>query len=84
MANTIKCGSCVRYYALQKTQHNKKPLDLQRGHCLARTVYASNKPGDHNYPAGAKTAELPFGNHKVYIVKPNQVVRACTHAKLRA
>lgn len=46
-----------------------------------QTVYASNKPGNPDYPLGAQTAELPYGRHIIKMVRPKQIVAECTSAK---
>ena len=81
MPNTIPCGKCIRYAAQEKPQpKDKPPKQLHRGHCLARTIYAVNKPGKPVYPPGAKTAELPYGRHKIFSVRKTQLVPHCTNA----
>lgn len=83
MANTIKCGDCKKYHAIKKPIRSKTGgfKDLHRGHCLARTVYAKNKPGDHVYPPKAVVKDLPFGRHQIVIVHEDEVVPHCIHAK---
>ena len=69
MANTTPCGDCIFYHPLVRPQSGKRAArDLRRGHCLDRTIYAVNKPGTHTYPAGAKTAHLTHGQHKIFLV----------------
>lgn len=81
MPNTIQCGKCTRYAAQVKPQPgDKPPKPLHRGHCLARTIYAVNKPGNPVYPPGAKTEELPYGRHQIFSVRNAQLVPNCTAA----
>lgn len=82
MANIIPCGDCIFYHSLVRPQSGKRTAkDLHRGHCLNRTIYAVNKPGTHTYPAGAKTANLPYGRHKIIMVRTHTVVPHCTAVK---
>jgi hypothetical protein len=83
MANTLPCGRCALYHPIMKPLRKKEGgfKDLKRGHCLDRTVYASNKPGKPVYPKKAKVRELPFGRHQVALVRVEQVVPHCTAAK---
>jgi len=83
MSNTIKCGNCILYHAIRKPLRTKEGgfKKLKRGHCLAQTVYASNKPGKHVYPPKAKVKELPFGRHIIFLVHEDQIIPHCTSAK---
>ena len=83
MSNTIKCGKCTLYRPIKKPLRTKEGgfKTLPRGHCLDRTIYASNKPGDHVYPPRAKLKELPFGRHQITIVRADEVVPHCTAVK---
>lgn len=83
MANTLKCKKCIHYYAIKKPLRRKEGgfKDLNRGHCLDKTVYAKNKPGKQVYPPKAKVKELPFGRHQIFGVRADQVVENCTAAK---
>ncbi len=78
MANTHKCGECSLYHALVKPHRDGKgSTDIQKGHCLDRTVYASGKAGNPVYPAKAKTAELPHNRHKIALVRASDVHPNC-------
>lgn len=80
MPNTIPCGKCQHYSELlrgtptgSRSQH--------KGHCLQHTVYASNKAGQPVYPVGATVQELPYGRHKIKLVRENKVIPSCAFAK---
>lgn len=81
MANTVPCGKCLRYYELRKPLRKGGSLSLHRGHCLAKTIYAANKPGDNVYPAGARVEELPYAMHKIKLVEENEIQKNCTDVK---
>jgi len=84
MPNTLACGECTRYHQLERPQPGgRKSRNLHCGHCLDRTVYAVNKPGNHTYPAGAKTAKLPFGRHQLKLVQETEIVAGCIAATPR-
>ena len=83
MANTIKCGDCKKYSPAERPIRSKKGgfKKMRNGHCLARTVYASNRVGNPVYPPGAKTAELPGGQHNIVLVREDDIVSHCTDAE---
>ena len=85
MANTLMCGDCVHFNSIKKALRKKEGgiKELAMGHCLIKTVYASNKPGNPVYPPRAKTAELPYGRHNVCVVKSTEIVPGCSDAKRR-
>jgi len=83
MANNIPCGQCANYHALMKPVKKGGTISLKRGHCLIRTIYASNKPGKNIYPPGAKTEEREFGQHKIELVTEAEVRPYCSDAKRR-
>lgn len=78
MPNTKTCGTCLLYHALIKPYRNGKGFkDTGKGHCLAQTVYAKNKPGSPVYPPRAKIADLPFNQHQVVVVRANEIRAFC-------
>lgn len=83
MSNNIPCGKCINYHEILKPVKKGGTVSLHKGHCLIRTVYASNKPGNNVYPPKAKTAELPYGRHQIEMVCENEVRPNCSDAKER-
>lgn len=77
------CKKCEFYYPLQKVVANRKTktatmIDLTRGYCLKRTVFAANKPGNPVYPPHAEVQDLPHNRAKVKLVLRDEVVPSCT------
>lgn len=82
MPNAIPCGECSRYWEIKKPLKNGKGyIRLRRGHCLAKTIYAKNRPGSPVYPPGATVEELPDCRHKIYLVREEHVECGCTQVK---
>lgn len=81
MANTMKCEDCAKYFKLERATRKNKKIDTRKGHCLARTIYAKDRPGHRPYPPKARVEKLPFDRHKVVIVRADQVVSSCTNAE---
>jgi hypothetical protein len=78
---TFPCSKCAKYWELRKPKRNGEGFTpLKKGYCLARTVFASNKPGENIYPPGARMADLPNGQHDVVIVRPDSLELSCTNA----
>jgi len=78
MANTKPCGECNLYHAIIRPHRNGKgSTDTRKGHCLDKTVYASNKPGKPIYPVRAKTAVLPYHQHRIVLRRADQVQANC-------
>lgn len=78
---TFPCSKCAKYWELRKPKRNGDGFtSLNKGYCLARTVFASNKPGDNIYPPGARTATLPNGQHTIVLVRPDSLELTCTNA----
>lgn len=75
--NRIPCGQCEKYWAIQKGLRGGATTPLTRGHCLARSLYPKNKPGNPVYPPGAKVVELPNNVAKLVVVHENQIVTTC-------
>lgn len=78
--NNLRCEQCVHYYPVQR-RTKKGFKSLGYGHCLNRTVYASNRPGKPTYPPRSKVAELPYGRHQIALVQKREIVPNCTAAK---
>ena len=86
MSLDIKCKECVHYHEIRKPLKKKEggSKSVHKGHCLKRTIYASNKPGNPVYPPGAIVQVLPYGRHKINIVNEEQIVVGCIHAAKRS
>ena len=81
MANTIKCGDCIRYHEMRKPLRSGKGYTrLMRGHCLAKSIYAKDRPGNPVYPPGAKIETLPHNRHQIVVVRDENVESGCTDA----
>ncbi len=76
--NDKPCKTCQHYWPLVKPSKKDVPINTNRGHCLKKSIFPSNKPGDIVYPPGAILKELPHGRGKPYIVKNTDVVTTCT------
>ena len=83
MANNVKCKDCSFYHEQRKPLRKGGTKSLQRGHCLAQTVYASNRPDNPVFPPNAKTAELPYGRHQITAVMEDELRPHCPHVKRR-
>lgn len=83
--NTIKCGDCKKYWELKRAKRSKRGghITLHKGHCLANTIYATNRTGNDVFPPGAKTAELPNGTHKIDIVRETDLKPYCLNAEAK-
>ncbi len=82
MANEIPCEKCSLYFAIVKPHRNGKgSTDTKKGHCLDKTIYAKNKPGNPVYPPNAKTADLPYNRHVISLRRADEVVAHCTAKK---
>jgi hypothetical protein len=73
------CGACTHYHAILVPTGKGNTRETRQGHCLARTIYAKNKPGNPVFPLGAKTADLPYARHAVVVVRKDQKMPNCTH-----
>lgn len=80
MPNTTPCGKCQRYSELFR-ETKAGPRSQHKGHCLQYTVYASNKPGQPVYPVGATVRDLPFGRHKIKLVREDVIIASCAFVK---
>jgi hypothetical protein len=80
MANTTKCGDCKKYSPSERPIRKKGGgmKKLRTGHCLAKTVYASNRVDNPVFPPGAKTATLEGGQHKIHLVREESIEAHCT------
>jgi hypothetical protein len=78
---TYPCSKCAKFYALRKPKRDGSGfLELKHGYCLARTVFAKNRPGDEVLPIGAKSADLPNGQHNVVLVRVDSLELGCNDA----
>jgi hypothetical protein len=75
------CGKCVHFCPIQiPTGAGTKRMTGQ-AHCLAKSIYAKNKPGDPVFPPGAKTADLQFARHQITVVRHDQRSPNCMDYK---
>ena len=77
MADEQICGECLRYYPITVPTGKGSSKETSRGHCLAKSVYAKNKPGNPVYPPGAKIADLVHNQHKIVVVRKDQKSPEC-------
>jgi len=77
-ANKKPCGTCKFMWPLQKGMRGGKTSSLTRGHCLKRSVFPKNRPGNHVYPPGAIVKDTPNNTIQPYIVRTDEVVEHCT------
>ena len=80
MANSIKCGQCGYFWAIQKGVRGGTTIPQSRGHCLAKSVYPKNKPGNPVFPPGAKLEDLPNNVANVKIVHKDTLELSCKDA----
>ena len=83
MSNSLECKDCTNYYAQRRAVTSGKLRDLNYGHCLAKSKYAKNKPGNPVYPPGAVVVDLPYNVHDIHIVSPTDIHAGCTSVKKR-
>ena len=83
MANQLLCGKCEKFWAIQKGTRDGGFIPQSRGHCLARSVYPKNKPGNPVFPPGAKVEDLPNNVSKVFVVHQSQLEPSCKDATKR-
>lgn len=76
MANE-KCGDCAKFSVIKIATGKGVTKDSVHGHCLFKTIYAKNKPGNPVYPPGAKVEDREHAQHHVEIVRRTQVVPNC-------
>lgn len=74
---TKPCEDCSLYWEIMRALAKGGQKKTGRGHCLARSVYASNAKGKPIYPPKAKVAELPYGHSKVIIVVGKNIDPSC-------
>lgn len=82
--NTNKCKECQFFWRLEKGKRKGGTIQLTRGHCLKRSVFPKNKPGNPVYPPGAIVEDLPHHQGKPHIVHEDDVVASCTLFKVKA
>jgi hypothetical protein len=78
------CGQCVHFNPIKLPTATGTLRTTHQAHCLAKSTYASNKPGNPVYPPGAKTAELTYAQHQITIVYAEQNEPNCLLFKRRA
>jgi len=84
MANDkIICGECTHFHAIKIPTGTGSTRETDQAHCLAKSIYAKNKVDHPVYPPGAKIEDLPFGRHKIVIVRRNQHHPHCDDYKIR-
>jgi hypothetical protein len=74
---TEACENCSLYWEIMRALAKGGQRKTGRGHCLDRSVYASNAPGKPTYPPRANTAALPNGCSKVVIVVGKNIELGC-------
>jgi len=74
---TEACENCSLYWEIMRALAKGGQKKTGRGHCLSRSIYASNAPGKPTYPPRAKTAELPNRCSKVVVVVGKNVDPSC-------
>jgi hypothetical protein len=75
------CGECMYFYPIQIPTGTGSQRETDQAHCLAKSVYAKNKPGNPVFPPGAKTADLQFAQHQIVIVRRKQHSPNCMDYK---
>jgi len=76
--STEPCKNCKSFWALKKREKNGTMKDLNRGHCLKRSIFPANKPGGPVYPPEAIIQETKHNVIKAHIVKDTDVVSSCS------
>jgi hypothetical protein len=76
-SNNEACGKCDLFWPLEKGLKGGKRKALHHGYCLNTTVFATNKVGEPVYPPRAKTAILPNAQHKVTLMRKDEVNPNC-------
>jgi len=77
--NNKSCGSCKFMWPLQKGMRGGKTASLTRGHCLKRSVFPKNRPGNHVYPPGAILKDTKNNVTIPFLVRSDQVVEYCSY-----
>ena len=82
MANE-NCGNCEMYWEIKRATTGGAFKDTGRGHCLAKSIYASNAPGKPIYPPKGKLEETLDRCSKVVVVQAKEIVVGCITFKPR-
>jgi hypothetical protein len=72
------CKGCKFYWPLKKRLKDGKIKALNRGHCLKRSIFPQNKPGNPVYPPDAIIADTAHNLTKAFIVKDTDIVTSCS------
>lgn len=80
MANSLPCGECEHFWAIQKGVRGGTTTPQSRGHCLIHSVYPKNKPGNPVFPPGAKLKDIPGNVAKVKVVHKDNIELSCKDA----
>lgn len=75
------CGNCEMYWEIKRATMGGAYKDTGRGHCLARSVYASDVPGNPTYPPKSKQEKLPNNCSQVVVVQAKEIVHDCISFK---
>jgi hypothetical protein len=75
------CGNCTHFHSIRIPTGKGTTRETNQAHCVAKSVYAKNKPGNPVYPPGAKIADLPYAAHKITIVRRDQREPNCMDFK---
>jgi hypothetical protein len=83
MADEKICGNCLRFHPITIPTGKGGSKETVQGHCLAQSIYAKNRPGNPVFPPGAKTADRPYAQHQIVIVRKDQKSPECPDFKKR-
>ena len=75
--NKVPCGQCEKFWAIQKGIRGGTTVPLSRGHCLARSRYPKEKPGNPVFPPGATIVDLPNNVADLVVVHKTEVISSC-------
>jgi hypothetical protein len=78
------CGECTSFHSIRIPTGTGSTRETDQAHCVAKSVYAKNRPGNPVYPPGAKIADLPHAAHKITIVRRDQKEPYCTDFRKRS
>jgi hypothetical protein len=76
MPNKNACKTCKKYWPLEKGLR-EGTKQLNRGYCLARTIFPKGRVGERVYPPRATVAETENDMVQAHIVRESDVVAHC-------
>jgi len=65
-------------WPLKKGKRGGGTVDLSRGHCLKKTIFPKDRPGDLVYPPGAIIKDTKNDMIIPFLVRNDQIVPHCT------